>query len=80
MKVTTNTVEMLIAFEPRLTVQQQANCSAWRARPTTTSRSRMGSRRMAVMLEVNRKRIQRLMRIPGIEALYPEPNLSLIRR
>jgi putative transposase len=31
---------------------------------------------MAVMLEVNRKRIQRLMRIPGIEALYPEPNLS----
>ena len=35
-----------------------------------------GSRRMAVMLEVNRKRIQRLMRIAGIEALYPKPNLS----
>jgi len=35
-----------------------------------------GSRRMAVMLEVNRKRIQRLMRIMGIEALYPKPNLS----
>ena len=35
-----------------------------------------GSRRMAVMLEVNRKRIQRLMRILGIEALYPKPNLS----
>jgi len=31
---------------------------------------------MAVMLEVNRKRIQRLMRILGIEALYPKPNLS----
>jgi putative transposase len=35
-----------------------------------------GSRRMAVTLEVNRKRIQRLMRILGIEALYPKPNLT----
>jgi putative transposase len=35
-----------------------------------------GSRRMAVTLEVNRKRIQPLMRILGIEALYPKPNLS----
>ena len=35
-----------------------------------------GSRRMAVTLEVGRKRIQRLMRILGIEALYPKPNLS----
>ncbi len=35
-----------------------------------------GSRRMAVTLEVNRKRIQRLMRILGVEALYPKPNLS----
>ena len=35
-----------------------------------------GSRRMAVMLEVNRKRAQRLMHILGIEALYPKPNLS----
>jgi putative transposase len=35
-----------------------------------------GSRRMAVTLEVNRKRIQRLSRIAGIEALYPKPNLS----
>src|SRR5689334_24977275 len=35
-----------------------------------------GSRRMAAALEVNRKRIQRLMRILGIEALYPKPNLS----
>ena len=31
---------------------------------------------MAVTLEVNRKRAQRLMRIMGIEALYPKPNLS----
>lgn len=35
-----------------------------------------GSRRMAVTLGVNRKRIQRLMYILGIEALYPKPNLS----
>ena len=35
-----------------------------------------GSRRMAVTLGVNRKRIQRLMRILGIEALYPQPNFS----
>jgi putative transposase len=35
-----------------------------------------GSRRMAVELKVNRKRMQRLMRILGIEALYPKPNLS----
>ena len=31
---------------------------------------------MAVELEVNRKRIQRLMHILGIEAHYPKPNLS----
>lgn len=35
-----------------------------------------GSRRMAVQLEVNRKRMQRLMRILGVQALYPKPNLS----
>ena len=35
-----------------------------------------GSRRMAVELNVNRKRAQRLMHIMGIEALYPKPNLS----
>jgi putative transposase len=35
-----------------------------------------GSRRMAVALEANRKRIQRLMRLMGIEAIYPKPKLS----
>jgi putative transposase len=40
-----------------------------------------GSRRMAVWLqgqghEVNRKRVQRLMRLMGLEAIYPKPNLS----
>ena len=35
-----------------------------------------GSRRMAVTLGVNRKRMQRLMAILGIEAHYPKPNLS----
>jgi putative transposase len=35
-----------------------------------------GSRKMAAELEVNRKRVQRLMRLMGIEAHYPKPNLS----
>ena len=35
-----------------------------------------GSRRMAVTLNVNRKRMQRLMRLACIEALYPKPRLS----
>jgi len=40
-----------------------------------------GSRRMAVQLqrqgfEVNRKRLQRLMRLMGLEPIYPRPNLS----
>jgi putative transposase len=35
-----------------------------------------GSRKMAVELEVNRNRLQRLMRILGIEAHYPKPNLG----
>lgn len=41
-----------------------------------------GSRRFAVVLSqeanqrLNRKRIQRLMHLMGIEALYPKPNLS----
>jgi len=41
-----------------------------------------GSRRMAVVLsqesgqQINRKRMQRLLRTLGIEAIYPKPNLS----
>jgi len=40
-----------------------------------------GSRRMAVCLQkeghsVNRKRVQRLMRLMGLEAIYPKPRLS----
>ena len=41
-----------------------------------------GSRRIAVILsnqrkeKINRKRIQRLMRIMGLQAIYPKPNLS----
>ncbi len=42
----------------------------------------LGSRRIAVMLSmpqdpVNRKRIQRLMRVMGIQALYPKPGTSI---
>jgi putative transposase len=41
-----------------------------------------GSRRMARSInlqtgeKVNRKRVQRLMRLMGIEAIYPRPNTS----
>jgi len=40
-----------------------------------------GSRRIREILKrkgylINRKRIQRLMRLMGIEAIYPKPNLS----
>lgn len=42
----------------------------------------LGSRRMTTWLrgeghEVNRKRVQRLMRLMGLEAVYPKPRLSL---
>lgn len=41
-----------------------------------------GSRRMSVWLrgqghEINRKRVQRLMRLMGLEAIYPKPRLSV---
>lgn len=35
-----------------------------------------GSRRLAIELRVNRKRMQRLMRIMGLEALYPKPRTT----
>jgi putative transposase len=46
-----------------------------------TAHPEKGSRRMTVWLndqgyEVNRKRVQRLMRLMGLEAVYPRPNLS----
>ena len=45
-----------------------------------------GSRKMTVWLQeahqeaVNRKRVQRLMRLMGLEAIYPKPKLSLAGR
>jgi putative transposase len=47
-----------------------------------TARPYHGSRRMMIWLNeqgegVNRKRVQRLMRIMGLEAIYPKPRLSL---
>jgi len=47
-----------------------------------TARPFYGSRRMTVWLNeqgegVNRKRVQRLMRVMGLEAIYPKPRLSL---
>jgi putative transposase len=41
-----------------------------------TKRPFYGSRKIAKDLGYNRKRIQRLMREMGIEAIYPKPNLS----
>ena len=35
-----------------------------------------GSRKIARILKVNRKKVQRLMREMGIQAIYPGPNLS----
>jgi putative transposase len=35
-----------------------------------------GSRKIATILKVNRKTVQRLMREMGIQAIYPGPNLS----
>ena len=36
-----------------------------------------GSRRMGDELQVNRKRVQRLMRLMGLEAIYPKPRTTL---
>jgi putative transposase len=50
-----------------------------------TARPYYGSRRMTVWLvqqgeEVNRKRVRRLMRLMGLEAIYPKPKLSAAGR
>ena len=47
-----------------------------------TARPFYGSRRVAVWLgqqreDANRKRVPRLMRVMGLEAIYPKPRLSL---
>jgi putative transposase len=47
-----------------------------------TDRPFYGSRKMTTWLqgqghEVNRKRVQRLMRLMGLEAIYPKPKLSI---
>ena len=36
-----------------------------------------GSRRVGDELKVNRKRVQRLMRLMGLEAIYPKPRTTL---
>jgi hypothetical protein len=36
-----------------------------------------GSRRIAVEFNVNRKRVQRLMRAMGLEAIYPKPRTTV---
>ena len=39
-----------------------------------------GSRKMAETFGVNRKRVQRLMRVMGMEAIYPKPRLTQAQR
>jgi putative transposase len=50
-----------------------------------TAQPACGSRRMTIWLQgsgyaVNRKRVQRLMRLMGLEAIYPKPKLSVAGR
>jgi putative transposase len=50
-----------------------------------TARPFLGSRRLTEWLigrgeSVNRKRVQRLMRVMGLEAIYPKPKLSAAGR
>jgi putative transposase len=40
------------------------------------ARPYFGSRRMSLELEVNRKRVQRLMQLMGMEAVYPKPRAT----
>jgi putative transposase len=68
------------------------NRSSWYSRPTGVSAENLqwmrrideqylktpfyGSRRMAAVLGIDRKRARRLMRLMGLEAIYPKPHLS----
>jgi putative transposase len=57
-------------------------CLMWRLDELYLELPYFGSRKFAVVLgqewrrPISRKRVQRLMRLMGIEALYPNPNLS----
>jgi putative transposase len=68
-------------YEPR--TETQENLALMRVIDQQyTDHPDFGSRRMAIWLgkqghEVNRKRVQRLMRLMGLEAVYPKPQLSL---
>jgi putative transposase len=68
-------------YEPA--VQTQENLALMRVIDQVyTDHPYFGSRRMMLWLgeqghEVNRKRVQRLMRLMGLEAVYPKPKLSL---
>ena len=77
---------MVERADPRLSVSQQcrllavSRCSVYR-RPPEVSEPDYGSRRMAAWLAtqghlVNRKRVQPLMRLMGLVAIYQRPNTS----
>ena len=60
-------------------------CATQRGNPETEvcrslnhrATSRLYSRRIADEFSVNRKRVQRLMRIMGLEAIYPKPRTTV---
>ena len=57
----------------RLLDKQYTDCPFYGSRRLTACLVRQGE-------EVNRKRVQRLLRVMGLEAIYPKPRLSLAGR
>lgn len=62
-------------YQPR--TETRANLELMRAIDEVyLKRPYFGSRRIALELDVNRKRVQRLMRVMGLEAIYPKPRTT----
>jgi putative transposase len=54
----------------------ELNRSSWYYEPAGET-AFYGSRKLAEVLGVNRKRVQRLMRLMGLEAIYPKPRTTV---
>jgi len=62
-------------YQPR--TETRANLELMRAIDEVyLKRPYFGSRRIALEVNVNRKRVQRLMRVMGLEAIYPKPRTT----
>jgi putative transposase len=62
-------------YQPR--AETRANLELMRAIDEVyLKRPYFGSRRIALEVTVNRKRVQRLMRVMGLEAIYPKPRTT----